>query len=129
MSEIRRHSDFIANSGLLRQIHDANKLARSYNYGHELSGFKAMLLVVIPECHRHNIRNQRMIKQITTCIWEDYATISEKEYFIDLADQINKILLSQRPSQIVRRPRSISNTMPNMEHTSLSRAIFYGSNF
>ncbi|CAG8480756.1 34913_t:CDS:1 [Racocetra persica] len=111
MSEIKRHSRFIANSGIFRPIHDANQLARSYNCGRELSGFQAMLLVVIPECHRHHIRNKRTIKHIATCIWNEHATSNDKEYFIGLADQINLI------------------KMPNMQHTALSRAIFYGTTF
>ncbi|CAG8822343.1 9415_t:CDS:1, partial [Racocetra persica] len=104
---IRRRSQFIANSGILRPIHDANMLARSYNCGHDLSGREAMLLVVIPECHRHHIRNKKTIKHIATCIWDDYATTNDKKYFNGLADQINQI------------------RMPNMQHTPLSMAIFY----
>ncbi|CAG8461536.1 14498_t:CDS:1 [Dentiscutata heterogama] len=126
MSEVTRLSYHVLNSGVLRQNYDANDLARSYRCVDELTGFKVLQLVVMPECHRNNIRCSRTIKQITTCIWNDHTTRSDKEYFIDLASQINEILANQRPYRTIRkRPRR----MPDMEHNSLSLTIFYGSNF
>ncbi|CAG8609624.1 296_t:CDS:1, partial [Gigaspora rosea] len=104
MSEIKRLSDQVLNSGLLRQNYNANDLARTCRRcSYELTGFKALQLAVIPECHRNNIRCSRTIKQITTYIWDDHTTRTDKEYFIGLASQINQILTNQRPYRTVRK--------------------------
>ncbi|KAF0558046.1 hypothetical protein F8M41_011203 [Gigaspora margarita] len=126
MTEIERLSYNVLNSGVLRQNYDVNDLARSCRCSYELTGFKALQLAVIPECHRNNIRCSRTIKQITTCIWDYHTTSTEKDYFIDLASQINQILTNQRPYLTVRRR---FRRMPDMDHTPLSLTLFYGSNF
>ncbi|CAG8579349.1 27903_t:CDS:2 [Gigaspora margarita] len=56
MTEIERLSYNVLNSGVLRQNYDVNDLARSCRCSYELTGFKALQLAVIPECHRNNIR-------------------------------------------------------------------------
>ncbi|CAG8579593.1 15061_t:CDS:2 [Dentiscutata heterogama] len=106
MSDDIRFSHYFATSGLLHQNYDPQDLARSC-HGKELTGFDALYHIVKPECHHHNIRNQRIIKQYTTCIWNNYAN---KNYFNDLANQVNRILTNQ-------------TRMPDIEHTPFTRAI------
>ncbi|CAG8785244.1 16690_t:CDS:1, partial [Gigaspora rosea] len=85
----------------------------SHHCDNELIGPDVMCLVVKLECHKNNIRNQRFIKEISTHIWDNYATINVRERFNDLADQINRIRIH----------------MPDIEHTLLSRTIFDGIAF
>ncbi|CAG8552331.1 hypothetical protein C2G38_2032013 [Gigaspora rosea] len=129
MTDINRLAYYVANSGLLRQNYDANNLARSCQCVYELTGFKALNLVVIPECHRNNIRSPRIIKQITMCIWDNYTTRNDKEYFINLASQINQLLANQRSHRTIRRrPRRMPESyMEDMEHTPFSLTLFYGT--
>ncbi|CAG8810350.1 8409_t:CDS:1 [Gigaspora margarita] len=113
MSDEIRYSSYFVVSGLLVHSYDANILAKSYHGDNELMGSDVMCLVVKLECHKNNIRNQRMIKKISTYIWENYATINVRARFNDLAEQINRIRIH----------------MPDMEHTLLSTTIFNGIAF